>query len=984
MKYQLLIILLLTSLFSQAQLNLELQADSLFAIEEYKKAKEIYSNLVNQKEIKADVNTLLRVSTNLAIAMQKDREDEDGDRSIEVLEKAIKTVGNQTVSDSILGLAYHKLGVGFYNIGDDLNAIKNWEKTIEIRQKILPSNHTSIIKSYRNIGNSYYYLEMLDEASATLKKALDLLLTVKNPDEVMVLQTYSSLSSITIELEDFDKAENYLSIAKDIVEQSFADEPWEIAEIYELLFDLRKRQNNTEGMKKYSQGVIDIYEGFEDLEDEDYTFLANANNNLGLTYMNLKQWNQAAAAFEKSIQLNESKREERYVQLGQSYGNLSIVYRIMGDFSKAQKAVEQSITIFKEFDDSLGEAENINNKAEILLAQNQSQEALTQIDNALEMIYPEEGKLQAEKPMLGDFLFDKMRILYALAQKENKQENLNKAADISNQIMTLFDEIRLEYQSDASKSFLSKKSKEIIAKAVQIQLDLYQINQDKSHLKKAFELAEKSKSLILLDALNEAQAKQTTGVPTQLLDREITLKKGLALLQKQLYEGTEEATDIQKEIVNINRQLEKLVDTLEQNYTSYFDAKYNNSKLDLAVLQKKLNGTIIEYFLTEEKIYAFILDTQYIDVVEIPRDFDLSKTIQTLRASIYDGFLNASRSDKENQIAANTLVNTAYLLYQKLIEPIEQIITLDEKLTIIPDGILGYIPFEVLLSNKVEQSMLFGNHPYLLKEYQISYCYSATLLKEMEAKENTNPSGHFIAFAPSFAGETAPEETRRVAVRARLSPLDYNIPEIESLQDLMGGSIFTAQNATEENFNQNAPNHQIIHLATHGKANDLAGDYAYLAFTQVQDSIENEFLYNRDLYNLQLNADMVVLSACETGIGELKEGEGIISLARGFSYAGAKSIITTLWSINDEKTKEVMVDFYTQLLEHTPKDVALRQAKLNFIKKYSHTAHPFFWAAFIPIGDMESVYISKGFSIWVYGSLGFMLLLLLFFFTRRK
>ena len=114
-----------------------------------------------------------------------------------------------------------------------------------------------------------------------------------------------------------------------------------------------------------------------------------------------------------------------------------------------------------------------------------------------------------------------------------------------------------------------------------------------------------------------------------------------------------------------------------------------------------------------------------------------------------------------------------------------------------------------------------------------------------------------------------------------------------------------------------------------------------------------QFLYNRDLYNLTLNAEMVVLSACETGIGELQKGEGIISLARGFSYAGAKSIITTLWSINDEKSKELMLSFYSNLKEGQTKDAALRQAKLDFIHKYSHRAHPFFWAAFIPIGDMS-------------------------------
>ena len=160
--------------------------------------------------------------------------------------------------------------------------------------------------------------------------------------------------------------------------------------------------------------------------------------------------------------------------------------------------------------------------------------------------------------------------------------------------------------------------------------------------------------------------------------------------------------------------------------------------------------------------------------------------------------------------------------------------------------------------------------------------------------------------------------------------------------------------ATKLNFVNQASKAKVLHLATHGKANDEVGDYAFLAFTNLQNTTDFK-LYNRELYNLDLDVEMVALSACETGIGELKKGEGIISLARGFSYAGAKSIITTLWRVNGTQTQELMQKFYKNLKNGQTKSKALRMVKINFITNHPQAANPFFWAAFVPIGDMQSI-----------------------------
>lgn len=297
-------------------------------------------------------------------------------------------------------------------------------------------------------------------------------------------------------------------------------------------------------------------------------------------------------------------------------------------------------------------------------------------------------------------------------------------------------------------------------------------------------------------------------------------------------------------------------------------------------------------------------------------------------------------------------------LYEKLIKPVKS--QLSEDLIIVPDGILGYIPFEALLMQKPEKAIRFHDHAYLLRDHNISYSFSATLLREMmQKKHQTTPDKAIIAYAPFFDNDTtalAKTFADDIAMRRDLTPLSNSGEEAFRIAKSMGGEAIVGKAATTQMFVETAQSARILHLATHGKADDKSGDYAFLAFAPSSDSLEKGLLYVRDLYNLTFNADMVVLSACETGIGKLQRGEGIISLARAFAYAGAKSIVTSLWSVNDAKTKDLMLLFYQNLKKGKSKDAALRQAKLSFIAKNIHpNANPFFWAAFIGIGDMKAV-----------------------------
>ncbi|MEL6651447.1 MAG: CHAT domain-containing protein, partial [Bacteroidota bacterium] len=185
-------------------------------------------------------------------------------------------------------------------------------------------------------------------------------------------------------------------------------------------------------------------------------------------------------------------------------------------------------------------------------------------------------------------------------------------------------------------------------------------------------------------------------------------------------------------------------------------------------------------------------------------------------------------------------------------------------------------------------------------------------------------------------------------------PLAHNQSEIRSLRQYFPARMFLSEQASEASFQQNASTYDIIHIASHALVNDQNPLYSHIRFSQEADSIEDGVLELAELFNLRLNAELVVLSACETGLGKLQRGEGILSLARGMSYAGANSVLTSLWQVNDASTADLMQRFYAHLDQGMSKDAALRNAKLDYLRESDQLgSHPYYWASFVPIGDMR-------------------------------
>ena len=481
--------------------------------------------------------------------------------------------------------------------------------------------------------------------------------------------------------------------------------------------------------------------------------------------------------------------------------------------------------------------------------------------------------------------------------------------------------------------------------------------------KELWRIAEKSKALILLDGVRRARIPelepaldsiQRTTVAYNFYRKKLS-ESSVSNNQDLKIQWENRAFDVEIQ----RRSLWNELRVKNPQLAHYFDPA--SQTVSLSCVRDSLlapGQALLEYFTGEKAVYAFFVNADTALVHEIPLDFPLEDWIDQLRQGLY-GYYAAPDSAQTPELLESTVrkyLRYAPLLYEKLVKPLKPL--LPERLVIVPDGPIGYIPFDALLTGYPRDISNFKGYDFLLKRHQISYSYSATLLREMRDKSHKQlPQNNFVAFAPFFEGNPGALKNMYQLdelLRSELTPLPYSGAEVAAAAKLMNGDIVAGRAATEEKFCSVAARYRIIHLSTHGKADNRLGDHAFLAFAEVPDSLENELLFVRELYNLSLNADLVVLSACETGTGKLQRGEGIISVARAFAYAGAKSIVTSLWEVNDQSTAELTRHFYRELRAGSDKDEALRKARLRYIRETSvRQAHPFFWAAFQCVGDMR-------------------------------
>jgi len=472
------------------------------------------------------------------------------------------------------------------------------------------------------------------------------------------------------------------------------------------------------------------------------------------------------------------------------------------------------------------------------------------------------------------------------------------------------------------------------------------------------------------------------------LQQEKEIKNKISFYQSKLVDSEKtEHQDTQiaswnDQVFALKRSQDSLLLFLEENYPSYYQVKYNEQIISIENLQKSLpeNTAVIEYAFTKLENLAIVVTASNCEMINLAELADLSEQVV-----LYKEMMNRKNGSSIQKFRNYT--KFSHQLYKQLFLPLKGI--LEEKeinnLYIIPDKDIQTIPFEALIASPAEESEFinYNTLSYLIYDYTISYQYSATLAfnKRNKPKKTTKK---FIGFAPSFEGLDS-LAVQQLATRGNNLSLEWTASEVKNVvENINGGSVLLNEKAAESIFKKQAKDYQVLHLATHAFTDENNPMNSKILLSKGTDSLEDGTLHAFEIYGMDFNAEMVTLSACSTGSGKLSEGEGTMSLARTFSYAGVPSVVMSHWEVDDKVTATLMAYFYQNLANGMSKDQSLRQAKLKLIKDSNiEISDPYFWAAFVLVGNPAPIAF-KSEQLWYWIMAGVILLVLLLIYLRKR
>lgn len=478
------------------------------------------------------------------------------------------------------------------------------------------------------------------------------------------------------------------------------------------------------------------------------------------------------------------------------------------------------------------------------------------------------------------------------------------------------------------------------------------------YLNKAFQFSEWSKVHSLQRAKKSSQAKFLAGLPEYIVDKERRLKIDENYFRSQLSQQQSLDSPDSSRIEGYRNQLtktEESQDSLENviriNYPRYHQLRYQDITLSVEEVQERLKPTqaFVEYYEGDTTSFVFTITKDDYQVERIHLDDD---TLITPYREYFE-----PENFSPDQSAVNEL---SHRIYQNYLQPaIQHLDPSIEELIVVPDGKLSYVPFDILLTEPVA-GQDSDEIPYLLRKYQVHYTYSASLYFNDFSTLSTK--NEYLAFAPEYVATLSDTSTISLLgnFRSQVTPLKHNQEEVAYISRNFKGLGYFGTSANERNFKENVDEYGLLHLAMHTIVDDEDPMNSKLVFTNSNDSLEDDMLHAFEIYNMEIPSQLAVLSACETGFGQLAKGEGALSLARAFSYAGSPSVVMSHWPVDDQTTASLMKSFYDYLALGYVKSDALRRAKLDFLDQtHSARMHPYFWGSFVVMGDDSPVKIKR-------------------------
>ena len=523
----------------------------------------------------------------------------------------------------------------------------------------------------------------------------------------------------------------------------------------------------------------------------------------------------------------------------------------------------------------------------------------------------------------------------------------------------------------------------------------------------SFQIVESGRARSLLDMLGEVNALITEGVPADLLKRKQDNLDRQQAIAAQLTgislaaEQKEKPSDLEVQLDKLQTEFDEIENQIRAANPRYASLTAPQPQ-SLADVQQKVLGdgtVLLEYSLGTDSSYLFAVTQSAVSLYKLPRRADVEKLATDFRGQLIppklqrriagidvaadeQRGLGLAQGPSENLAA---FVAASNALYKTAVEPAAGVLG-DKRLLIVADGALNYVPFEALV--KTADGADYASLTYLIKSNEVVYAPSASVVAAIRQQRSASTSKNVLVVAdPVFnandprvkAGTVTqgPGETRGLGLGlesavadvtgesagagglrlARLSGTRVEADEIAKLARAGGGQaeVWTDLNASEDNVRgRDVTNYRVVHIATHGLLDTERPQFTGVVLSLVGNKTSDGFLRTDEIFNLRMGAPLVMLSACETGLGKEKRGEGVIGLTRAFMYAGAPTVGVSLWSVADKSTADLMTSFYKGLLapDSRPPASAMRDAQVAMISGGKYSA-PFYWAPFVIVGDWK-------------------------------
>ncbi len=900
-------------------------------------------------------------------------------QSLSLYEKNLEIRKNQHPEES-REVAKSLTHLGRYHLitGNFATQFHYCTKALGILEKQPEGVEHDIARIYNNLGIYYYNLGKYQESIKSYNKSKENWEKSAYDSEYWVTFYYSNVGLCLQTMGDLDEALSYhrhaLTMRKNLFGHSHRDVSASHTNIGLILFGMDKEDEALESFLTALEIALEVY-------GEMHTTTARYYYNVATAYYELSEFELARTYYEKSIHVGENLHPVNRLDQAFKLAGMAKVHTELQDFDAAENLLRNALERVNKSQHSVTSTIYWQ-WGKLLNKQARNEEAIGKIQQAITQILPDyEGAAYYENPKIRDFGFPqdlililrlKGKILFELFQDTGETERLDAAFQTYKLAVQLIDQLRKGQKSTRSRYFLAKIADPMYEECLEIAHEIYTKEPKSEHIIDTFKLAERGKSMNLLLMINETQAKITSSIPTSLLNKESELSDDLHFLEKKIQEEKAKGEEAnlqtlesnEKEFFQTKLSYDKLIKDFERDFPEYYDLKYNLEELNTQELQGMMDHQtcLIEYFVGQRNIFVFLVSKTFMRYRMIPLPSDLAQHQAKLRESI-------------DLLELDDFRQSAHQLYRYLIEPILIDINGKTKLIFICDDVINFIPFDALLMTKDEDLRSFNEQDYLIKKYTVSYHYSAHLYLNTlrkQAKSNKQEK-NFLGIAPVRFGKQEEQElvmesttltgyetkVLRVDEAARdeqtLNTLPNTVAEVRRVYDLfeekhLDATAFLYGSASKTNLIKYAKRYRYILIATHGFGDerDLKLSGIYLAKGKTREHDDNR-LYISDAYRLALDANLVVLSSCSSGIGELLVGEGMIAINRGFLYSGAANIIFSLFDIPDNSTSELVQQLFERILEGSDYASSLRHAKLKILQRPEMSVQD--WAGFALIGS---------------------------------